>query len=261
MRKLLYRILAGWFGYTGTNPNPESSVPLNTGRDADLHRKLQSRMRLYTFLADHEQAVIRDFVRQFYEGKHVYAHPDITDVEDALLVIAANAALVGAAQKTHCFSSVKWLYLCADDLDVDGDAYESSTVRLDSDLCVEESRHPRPGENLVVHEFSHILDAQFGLSSSTPGLREGFERYVDDIQQGRWVPIADCFTDTAAIEPLFDSPDAAFHTDVEFFATASEAFFTNARELRQYNPELYADLSSIYGLDLADLDWQAIWNA
>lgn len=228
--------------------------------NADLHRKLQEVMRLYRFLTAEQQAVIRDFVHHFYIGKEVLAHPDVVELEAPLLAIAANAALVGAAQKTHYFSTVKWIYLCADDLEVDGDAYASSTVRLDSDVCLEESVYPRPGTNLVVHEFAHILDAQLGLSSSTPGLRDGFQRYVNDLQSGRWVPIADCFHEVTDLTALVDSQDAAFHTDVEFFASVSEAFFTNARELRDYDRRLYRDLVSIYGLDLAPLNWDDIWQ-
>jgi len=260
MKKLLKWLLTGTFGSNKTKSNPDNQSPLKIGSDADLHLQLQPLMRLYTLLTVDQQAVIRDFVRHFYVGKHVYAHPAITNVNDALIVVAANAALVGAAQKTGCFSSVKWLYLCADDLEVDGDAFESSTVRLDADICVEESRHPRPGVNLVVHEFSHILDAQFGLSSSTQGLRDGLKRYLDDIRDGHRVPIADCFTDMATFEPLFESPDAGFHSDVEFFASATEAFFTNARALKDYDRNLYRDLVSIYGLDLAGLDWESVWG-
>ena len=260
MRKLLRLLFHGKTGAPEDRQSRSASTAIRFGSDTDMHRKLRTLMKLYNFLSDRERSVIRDFVRQFYVGKDVYIHPDIEDVDDALLVIAANAALVGAAQNTHCFSSVRWIYLCSDDLEVDGDAYESSTVRLDSDVCVKESRYPRPGENLVVHEFAHILDAQFGLSSSTRGLRDGFRRYVDDIRNGNRVPIADCFTDIPPVESFFDSPDAAFHTDIEFFASVSEAFFTNAYELRQYNRQLYGDLSSIYGLDLAELNWQEVWK-
>lgn len=216
-------------------------------------------MRLYNFLMPEQQSVIRDFVRMFYAGKEVFAHPSVTEVEESLLAVAANAALVGAAQKTNCFSTVKWIYLCADDLDADGDAFASSTVRINADICVEESKYPKQGSNLVIHEFSHILDAQFGLSSSTEGLKDGFSQYIHDLQSGNRVPIADCFTDIDIVDPSFDeNPYSAFHTDIEFFAAASEAFFTNAYELREYHSQLYKDLSAIYGLDLAELDWGVI---
>lgn len=247
---------------TATTADNSRSVPWRYKNDSQLHRKLQHVMRLYNFLTDEQQRVIREFVSRFYHGKEVFVHPSLSEVEEPLLAIAANAALVGAAQKTHAFSTVKWIYLCADDLDVDGDAFASSTVRVYSDICVEESKYPEPGRNLVVHEFSHILDAQFGLASSTAGLNDGFRKYIHDLQNGNWIPMEDCFTDIDSIDLSLDETQySAFHTDIEFFATASEAFFTNAHELREYHQQLYKDLSSIYGLDLAELNWNDIWKA
>lgn len=238
-----------------------SSMPWEFESDTELHHKLQGVMRLYNFLTSEQQEIIRGFVRNFYNGKEVLAHPSLNHIEEPLLAVAANAALVGAAQKTNHFGTVKWIYLCADDLDVDGDAFASSTVRINSDICVEESKYPQPGENLVVHEFAHVLDAQFGLSSSTEGLVEGFKRYVDDLQNGNWMPIADCVTDIDGVDLWPDeNPFSALHSDVEFFASVSEAFFTNAHELREYNKHLYHDISLIYGLDLADLNWDKIRN-
>lgn len=239
----------------------DKSGPWETTSEAELRQKLLGVMRLYRFLTHEQQGVLCEFVRRFYTGKEVFIHPSVNNVEQTLLAVAANAALVGAAQKTHYFATVKWVYLCADDLEVDGDAFASSTVRINSELCLDESQYPRPGSNLVVHEFSHILDSLLGLSGSTQGLRDGFTQYIQDIQKGNWLPIADCFTDIDDIDLVPDDiPQSAFHTEIEFFAAASEAFFTNADQLKAYHRPLYNDLSLIYGLDLAELNWREVYQ-
>ena len=209
---------------------------------------LRASMVLYNYLLKDQQAVICDFVSNFYAGKNVYINQDIEDRNALCTVTAANAALVGAAQNTDYFSCVKWIYFCADDLSVDGDAFMTSTVRLNADKCKSESARIYPGRNLVVHEFAHILDRLLGISGSTKGLRTGYNQYLNDIQRGSDTPIEDCLT------PM-DLSGASLpeETAVEFFAYASESFFTNAVQLQSAYGELYADLASIYGLDMAKL--------
>lgn len=245
---------------SGEKRDQINASPWGFKDDPTLHRKLQHAMKLYNFLTLEQQGVIRDFVCNFYTGKEVVAGSALHDAEKPLLAIAANAALVGAAQKTGYFSAVKWLYLYTDNPDLAGSATGHTTVSVDACTCVQESRFPVPGNNLVVHEFAHVLDAQLGISSSTQALKDGYRQYLHDIENGTPVPIADCFTDLDVVDFVFDEQPPTFLPDFEFFAAASEAFFTNAYDLREYHGPLYKELSLIYGLDLANLDWEEIWN-
>lgn len=227
-------------------------TPFDTAR---IRPVLHDTMALFPHLKPEEQAIICDFVTHFYLGKNVYLHPEIDFREELLITTAANAALVGAAQNTRYFTSVKWLYFCLDDLEPDGDARLWTTVRLDADLCMEESAFVIPGQNLVVHEFSHVLDALFAISGSTPALREASQRYQRDMETGIEGPIVDCHG--PAIESPFEmfSDDFDSHSDLEFFAGASEAFFTDAAALKAAYPDLFQNLVKIYGLDLSALNW------
>lgn len=217
-----------------------------------LDATLTQSMAVYRHLPGQYQQVICDFVSRFYRHKTVFLHPAVKHRDILLAITAANAALVGAAQQTNCFSCVQWIYFCADDLPVEGDAWSTTTVHLRARTCLKESRTITPGSNLVVHEFAHVLDALLGISGSTRALRDAFDQYLDDLDSADEV-IADCFT------PLEDAPhgiefteDAELHTEVEFFAVATEAFFTHPRRLQEHYPGLYRDLVSIYGLDMAE---------
>ncbi|KLV03794.1 hypothetical protein ABT56_17630 [Photobacterium aquae] len=223
-------------------------------RFENVHAILCRSMALYPYFSDQQQQVICQFVNGFYDGKTVLVSPEIEveDHETLLVVIAANAALVGAAQQTNFFSSVKWLHICADDLPVDGDAYESSTVRLCAWPCLEESFEILEGHNLVVHEFAHVLDHLFGLSGSTPALCAGYENYLDNIEKQQDDAIADCATPPGERgDTLYGYDDASFHPPEEYFAVLSELFFTNPSAILNDSPELYRDLVAIYGLDMA----------
>jgi len=217
-----------------------------------MHATLVQSMAVYRHLPGKYQQVICDFVLRFYRHKTVFAHPAVKHRDTLLAITASNAALVGAAQQTNCFASVQWIYFCAKDLPVEGDAQNTTTVRLRAKTCLKESRVITPGSNLVVHEFAHILDALLGISGSTAALRDGFDQYMGNLASADDV-IADCFT------PLEDTPhgiefteDADLHTEVEFFAVATEAFFTHPYRLKESYPALYRDFVSIYGLDMAD---------
>ena len=58
-------------------------------------------------------------------------------------------------------------------------------------------------------------------------------------------------------ERLREHPEASVldgygaRNPAEFFAVATEAFFEKPHELREWHPELYAELSRFYRLDLA----------
>ncbi|KMV28648.1 hypothetical protein AB733_22380 [Photobacterium swingsii] len=225
-------------------------------RFENIHGTLLSSMALYPFFSNEQQRIICHFVNEFYNGKTVLVSPDIKieDRETLLMVIAANAALVGGAQQTDYFSSVKWIHICSDDLQVDGDAYETSTVRLSARPCLKESIEITEGQNLIVHEFAHILDHLYGLSGSTAVLREAYEVYLDNIksQQGDIVP--DCATPLGEIVDHVNTHDEImFHPPEEYFAVLSELFFTNPAAIYNDYPKLYRELVGIYGLHMVEI--------
>jgi MtfA peptidase len=104
------------------------------------------------------------------------------------------------------------------------------------------------GENLVLHEFAHILDMEDGASDGTPILPsrqryaswvavmvDEFERLRRDDHLGRY-SVLDHY---GATNPA------------EFFAVATEAFFEKSKVLAKRHPELYAELRGFYRQDPA----------
>jgi hypothetical protein len=232
-----------------TSPAPESGIrALLEAPDWVLRRAVA----LYALLDERQRDVVCDFACGFYRRKTVYAHPEVPCDADLLAAVAGQAALVGAAQRTGYFASVRWIYFCTDDLADDGDARGGSTVRLQADICRQESARLIPGQNLVVHEFAHILDHQFGISGSTPALRSAHRRYLEQLERedqgdgGVMPPEWDW--ESGGLDGLADT-----YPQEEFFAYLSEDFFTRPTELALDEPALYADLVAIYGLDMAQL--------
>lgn len=210
---------------------------------------LRGAMALFSLFDEAQQASICAFVKGFYDSKRIFAHPGLECTAELLALVAGHAALVGGAQSTACFASVRWIYFCGDDLDNDGDALGSGTVRLNAAICLAESRRIIPGQNLVIHEFAHILDHQLGISGSTPALRAAYGNYLADVDPSVvGAPSPEDWLSEQGFSGQFSGLP-----EQEFFAYLSESFFTEPHRLAVMDRALYRDLVAIYGLDMASL--------
>ncbi len=201
------------------------------GVDALLRRD----MALYPRLPTDAQQVILRFVELFLDGKIFEGKNGLEVSDQHRILIAANAALVGAAQRVSCFDCVRWILLYPSLVHIDGEAFTSSKVVLSWECVETESRHPEHGANLVVHEFAHVLDHLLGVSHATPAMVAAFEDSERRLLAGEeW---------GFRIEDV-EAPE-------EFFCAASELFFTCPGWLQAAYPALYDDLFGLFGLDMA----------
>ncbi|HEU4563461.1 MAG TPA: M90 family metallopeptidase [Gemmatimonadaceae bacterium] len=126
-----------------------------------------------------------------------------------------------------------------------GESWGSGVVVLAWDEALHGARDARDGENVILHEFAHQLDEEDGTSDGTPYLQS----------RGRyraWARVLGAELAALRADPgrgVLDSYGA--ENPAEFFAVATEAFFETPEALRLRHPELYAELSALYGLDLA----------
>lgn len=127
-----------------------------------------------------------------------------------------------------------------------GQAVRRGPVILAWDAALAEGRDPSLGNNLVIHEFAHQLDGFTDGAFEFPGeyARQGIRiltaehrRLERDLDRGR-----DTFLGDYAATNLS-----------EFFATASERFFTQPAKLRHFHPRVYELLAATYALD--PIEW------
>ncbi len=128
---------------------------------------------------------------------------------------------------------------------VHGQAHYRGPVLLSWSAVRNGLRWPERGNNVVYHEFAHQLDMLDGSVDGTPPLD-------DPAAMQRWIDVC-----TEAYDTLRDgdgSPVLRSYGGTnpgEFFAVATEAFFTQPVALRDHEPGLYAELRSYYGQDPA----------
>jgi len=133
---------------------------------------------------------------------------------------------------------------------LDGQAWQSGTVVLGWDAVKRATRVATDGENVVLHEFAHMLDAEDGSLDGIPVLDSGsayrawaallslkFAEHTARVDKG----------EVTILDP-YGAEDRA-----EFFAVATEAYFENPVALRKDQPDLYALLLDFYKIDPATL--------
>ena len=130
-----------------------------------------------------------------------------------------------------------------------GEAWEHGPVILSWDDVRAAADDARAGHNVVLHEFAHKLDEEDGADDGVPALPRGmyvawarvigreYEQLRRDAETGR--------------PTVLDKYGAQNPT--EFFAVATEAFFTRPALLRRRHPELYDELADFYQQDPAGL--------
>ena len=217
---------------------------LNEGERAELHRHIQ------IFLDE-----------KCFEG---CAGLEITD--EIRLTVAAHACLLLLNRPTDYYPQMVSVLVYPRDYHVyeprrrpdgivvegesgrEGESWHRGPVVLSWESIRREIISPWAGRNVIIHEFAHQLDGEFGTTDGAPTLARGemygewarvlgaeYERLRDEIERGR----RHFIDDYAATNPA------------EFFAVVTETFFSRSSQLRRYHPELYAQFATFYHLDPA----------
>ena len=109
-----------------------------------------------------------------------------------------------------------------------------------------EATQLRLGRDVVIHEFAHKIDMRDGTLDGTPILD------TDEVRE-RWVTV--CTEHYEAVRFGMSGPLLRQYggTNVgEFFAVATETFFTRPVELAEQKPDLYEVFAGFYRQDPAD---------
>ena len=124
-----------------------------------------------------------------------------------------------------------------------GEAWLSGPLILSWDDVAGSSYCSKPGHNVVVHEFAHKLDGLNGVANGMPPLRRGMSRKS---WAETWSAAYDKLRrQLEAGEPGFIDAYAAT-SPAEFFAVASEYFFTAPEILQSASPGVYRQLTVFY---------------
>jgi len=134
------------------------------------------------------------------------------------------------------------------DVPLRGQAWTSGVVVLGWDAVERDTRVSTDGQNVVLHEFAHMLDAEDGSLDGIPVVESAsayrawaslvstqFAEHLERVESG----------ELTTLDPY------GAENRAEFFAVATEAFLEKPVKLRECQPELYALLADFFKLDPA----------
>ena len=129
---------------------------------------------------------------------------------------------------------------------VDGEAHHADgPIMLVWSSARREAANLRLGRDVVLHEFSHKLDMLDGTIDGTPPIEDAAAR-------ARWIEV--CTAEYQAVRGGDGGGVLRSYAGTnpgEFFAVATEAFFTQPLPVRAARPELYDVLAGYYRQDPA----------
>ena len=127
---------------------------------------------------------------------------------------------------------------------VDGESHhDDGPLMVSWRAARREAANPRLGRDVVLHEFAHKIDMHDGMLDGTPLL-------ADEAMRQRWVEVC-----TAHYDDVRDGGADAFLRPYagtnpgEFFAVATETFFTRSVDLADRKPDLYEVFAGFYRQD------------
>jgi Mlc titration factor MtfA (ptsG expression regulator) len=228
----------------------------------DALRAALLRTPLYRRLPAELRPGLEERVRIFVREKEFVGCDGLTVTDGMRVRIAVPACLLVLNRDAHLYDDLRSILVYPDEFVVreeyeedgvvvererslSGQSWDTSRVILSWRDVVEAG----DGYDVVLHEFAHWLDEEAGAANGAPLLATHRDRE-------RWASVMQ-----RAYEALAERADAGDDTlldpygaedEAEFFAVATETFFGLSRELRDEDPDLYAELAKLYRLDPAN---------
>ncbi len=238
------------------------AAPFPAAWDDDVDRNVRMARRLDP---DARQA-LRDFIQVFIAERHWEGCGGLTLTEEIQVTIAAQAGILVLGRDDRMYADVASILVYPSTMITPprrlgvfeqprapvshgtllrGEAMLGGPVVLAWDAVRAGGREEVPG-NVVLHEFAHKLDMATGRIDGAPPLASRHERR-------RWAQVcAAAFArhraETDAGWPTAIDPYGATN-EAEFFAVATETFFTRPAALDQEHPALFALLRDFYRID------------
>ncbi len=227
---------------------------------------LQSNVWLFARLSSQEQRRLESIVQVLVAEKNWEACGGLTMTDEIKLTIAAQAALLVLAFPDEYYDRVQSIlvypqaYVAPTRIEAGGVILEGQSSRLGEawyrgpvilswDDVLAAGHNLTRDRNVVLHEFAHQLDMQNGRSA------DGIPPQPNQLALDRWERIvAHEFNELrrACELGLPTRLDCYAATNrAEFFAVATEAFFTRPQATRAHQRELYTLLRDFYRQDPA----------
>ncbi|MBT5470623.1 MAG: zinc-dependent peptidase [Nitrospina sp.] len=242
---------------------------LATPFPSEWEKHVQNNIQYYQYLNDEEKKRLQDLIQIFIAEKHWLGCNNLELTDEIFVIIAAHACLMILALPNDYYRNVESIYVypttifspensvgffevstspVRGPMPILGEAHHRGPVILVWDEVKRETRHPKHGSNVVLHEFAHKLDMLDGSADGTPLLAtpEEYQRW-SEVCSKEYLELCNKVDHGKPV--FFDSYAAT--DEAEFFAVVTECFFCKPENMKQHHPKLYQVLQDFYRQDPA----------
>ena len=228
-------------------------------------RVLERRVPLYGRLSEADQQELRGHVQVFLAEKNFEGGGGMRVGDEVRVIIAAQASLLLLHRETDYFPGLSSIIVYPDEFVVQqsetdetgvvfegedirsGESWQHGTLVISWKDVLLGGTDGYEDYNVVLHEFAHQLDTEEGITSGAPLLGRRPRLRWHGVLEEEYERLR---ADEAAGRPTLLDPYGAEHP-AEFFAVATECFFTIPTELRDQHPDLYDELARYFRQDPA----------
>jgi hypothetical protein len=217
------------------------------------------------------QIALKNQIKHFLANKRFTGCAGFVMTDDVRISIAAQACLLILQRPGDYYSSLKSILVYpseflaaregADESGLvshktrvmAGEAWSDGKIILSWESVARGAADFADGYNVVLHEFAHQLDNQFGHANGAPWLSshqalQDWSRVFNDeftrLRQLAQDPVARSLQTEEQVLDFYGASEPA-----EFFAVATEAFFERPYALAARHPQLYEQLQVYYRVD------------
>jgi Mlc titration factor MtfA (ptsG expression regulator) len=222
---------------------------------------LETGVPLYGRLPEEDREELKGAVLVLLAEKSFEGCGGFPITDEVRLTVAAQACLLLLHRETDYFPGLSSIVIypreyLAPQADVDesgvvtewtdilsGETNRVGTIVLSWEDVMAEGLETHEAYNVVLHEFAHQLDAEYGITSGAPllarrsgnrplveGLERGHRRLKDELLHGR----------ATVLDPYGEE------SLEEFFAVATESFFMRPLSLMHWDFDLFRELVRYY---------------
>lgn len=250
---VLYFYFTRWRNqWLRSRPFPESWLPI-----------LCAALPVYSSLSAQEQLKLRQLIQLFIARKRFYGCNGLVITDEIRVTIAAEACLLLINKGWSVYPKLAsvLVYPTAFRVERDqhnadgtvtsggnsllGESWSNGKVILSWDDVENGVRDFTDGHNVVLHEFSHQLDAESGSTNGAPRLSHNSYKSWATVFSANFESLrGSSLRGEKTVMDEYGTTNPA-----EFFAVATETFFEKPHQLYKKRPELYEQLSHYYQLD------------
>jgi Mlc titration factor MtfA (ptsG expression regulator) len=225
----------------------------------------QHTLRRYPFLRQADETSLRRMTALFLDRKEFSGAHDLRVTDTMAVAVAAQACLPVLQLGLQLYDGFVGIVLHRDEVvarrevtdaagvvhryneRLTGEAMEGGPMMLSWRDVAGSGASAERSYNVVIHEFVHVIDLLDGMADGVPPLpanaRTDWQRTMQ-AEYDAFCRRAECDDDTV-LDPYGST---GIH---EFFAVAAEAFFVNARAMRDEHPRLYERFAAYFRQDPA----------